>query len=211
MVLFKSYILFVLLGHALGLYHEQSRPDRDDYVVIYRQNVIPSKTVTLHSSIHFTLNLYVVLDLVIPFSLTGTKPGDKAGFNFPTRSFFNHNIPAKISFRNSQIWFHLPQLITSSFLLNVDKKEEVLTLMLKKLFFLAICIILFKYSEWTYFCWSFHFLFQINCSTSINILGQQSTRLEHLMTMTASCTTRPKNLAATTDIRSSQENKGYGY
>ncbi|KAL9985917.1 hypothetical protein ACROYT_G008371 [Oculina patagonica] len=31
------------IGHALGLYHEQSRPDRDDYVVIYRQNVIPNQ------------------------------------------------------------------------------------------------------------------------------------------------------------------------
>ena len=40
-------------------------------------------------------------------------------------------------------------------------------------------------------------------------MAGQSTRWEHLMTMTASCTTHPKNSAATTDIQSNQEGKGY--
>ena len=28
------------IGHALGLYHEQERPDREDYVTILEDNII---------------------------------------------------------------------------------------------------------------------------------------------------------------------------
>ena len=32
-----------LIGHVLGFFHEQSRPDREDYVKIIYENILPDK------------------------------------------------------------------------------------------------------------------------------------------------------------------------
>ena len=34
--------------HVLGRFHEQSRPDRDQYVVVHSQNIRPGEFQTIH-------------------------------------------------------------------------------------------------------------------------------------------------------------------
>lgn len=38
------------IGHAVGFWHEQARPDRDDYVTVLMKNVIPDRRYNFQKS-----------------------------------------------------------------------------------------------------------------------------------------------------------------
>ncbi|BHF77938.1 Bone morphoproteintic protein 1 [Sparganum proliferum] len=67
------------LGHVLGFYHEQSRPDRDDYVEIFQDNIRPEAWINFekkHPSIIDSLGEPYDYDSIMHYdSFSNAKPG----------------------------------------------------------------------------------------------------------------------------------------
>ena len=54
------------IGHAIGFYHEQSRPDRNDYVTVIEENVHPGRILTKHGTkIYSDARVLTLLEIMI--------------------------------------------------------------------------------------------------------------------------------------------------
>ena len=51
---------FLSAGHALGFFHEQSRPDRDDFVTVHLENVEPGMYNQVNQQLWYSFSEYHV-------------------------------------------------------------------------------------------------------------------------------------------------------
>lgn len=69
------------IGHAIGFYHEQSRPDRDDYITVQQENIIPGFQSNFNKYSHSTID-----------SL-GTKYDYSSLMHYGNRAFSRNGLP----------------------------------------------------------------------------------------------------------------------
>ncbi|XP_057292723.1 bone morphogenetic protein 1-like [Hydractinia symbiolongicarpus] len=72
----KTGIVIHEIGHALGFYHEQSRPDRDDYVTIKYGNIQSGAAVNFRK-----YKRSEVQDLALPYDYNSIMHYDKSAFS----------------------------------------------------------------------------------------------------------------------------------
>ena len=57
---FQKSVILHEIGHAIGFYHEQTRPDRDNYVTIHLDNVKPASRFNFNKYPSDYINVYDV-------------------------------------------------------------------------------------------------------------------------------------------------------
>ena len=81
---FKCFALSTIvheLGHVIGFYHEVSRPDRDEYVTVHTENIIPEQLGAFHK-----MDPKNVRDLGVPYDYHSVM-------HYPQYAFTRNNRP----------------------------------------------------------------------------------------------------------------------